>query len=114
MKNQSIINKILFSYILVVLVMVLLIGVSLLPAQIEEMDTNLNKNISQTAAMLAADASIQTEVASGTLSDTMLDRLDQIVKDTSDLDYLVLADKNSHRLYHPDHSHFVTPILRRP
>lgn len=104
MKNMSVTNKILFSYISIVLIMVLLIGATILPSQIQEMEQTLENSISKTASILSEDEAIQNGFKKNSLSATSVQRLDSLVENTEHVDFIVIADTKSTRLYHPDHS----------
>ena len=104
MKRISTTNKILFSYILIVLIMVLFVGVAILPSQIQEMEQTLENSISETASLLSGDETIKNGIAKGVLSDTSVQRLDSLVQSNEHIDFIVIANTESTRLYHPDHS----------
>lgn len=105
MKKFSILKELILSYLLLVAGMALLTGAVLLPAQLNNQRRQLESTISQTALLLASNNSLASEVALGTLSDYTISVLDTICASSSDkFDYLVVANRQGIRLYHPDHS----------
>lgn len=104
MHNQSTMQKILFSYLIILFIIVSLIGITIFPSLLKEMNLNLENDISETAAILSTDTDIRTSISSGNFSDSLISRLDQIMKEKKKIDYIVIADASNIRLYHPNHT----------
>lgn len=103
MKRLSITKKLMVSYILLVVAVSVLSVVMVLPGQIKDMNSHLNGTLSRVAYILASDKEIIEGLKAGKLSPELLDRLSGISEITKDLiDYIVIADENSIRLYHPN------------
>lgn len=104
MKQLSIKNKILCSYVLIVILMIVLVGAIVLPSQIQDMEKNLESTISQISSILSDDEGIQKGLVRDSLTDTSVRKLDRLVSENELVDFIVVADNSSIRLYHPDHS----------
>ncbi len=104
MKRSSTTNKILFSYILIVIIMIFLVGAVVLPSQIQYMEEDLENSILQTSSILSKDQAIQDGLSNNYLSSLSIERLDQLVDENELIDFIVIANTYSTRLYHPDHS----------
>lgn len=104
MRKLSIMKKLLLSYILLVLVITILIGLYMLPIQLTGMEQNLENKISWTCQLLAADSDISKGLDAGFFSQQVIQKLDSLYNSEEDIDYIVIADKSSRRLYHPNHT----------
>lgn len=105
LKKMTIMQKLLLSYSLLVLGITILMGIYILPLQLHTMEDNLESKITDTAYLLSQDSEIITGTKDQSFPSDLIQKLDQIKAscDTS-VDYIVIADCNSIRLYHPDHS----------
>ncbi|MGI6108290.1 MAG: ATP-binding protein [Eubacteriaceae bacterium] len=77
---------------------------TILPVQLESLDQNLEKTISWTSELLSSDSEVVSGLENGSFSQSLTDRLDTLLKDSEDINYIVIADTAGSRLYHPDHS----------
>ena len=103
MKRLSITRKILISYVLLVIVVAAFSVLMILPGQIQEMNHNLENTLSRIAYILAHDVEIRNALEIGECSVQLLHRIDGISELTkSNVDYIVIANNDSIRLYHPD------------
>lgn len=103
MKHQSTMNRIFYSYILVVLCVVLLVGIAVLPLQLQKMNKDLETNIAETATLVATEASVIKGLKQNNIDDTLISRFDTFIENATTIDYIVISNKNSVRLYHPNH-----------
>lgn len=110
MKKYSIMTKLLLSYLILAMGMAILTGAILLPAQLTMQRKNLEDTIAQTALLLGTNQALAQETASGTLSESNRSMLDTVCASSDKFDYLVLADKNGIRLYHPDNLRIGEPF----
>ena len=62
MKKLSVLQKLTFSYCLLVLGIMVLTGIFILPIELKGLDRNLESNISNTASMLSCDPDIINEL----------------------------------------------------
>ncbi len=103
MKRLSVTRKILISYVLLVVVVAALSVLMILPGQIQEMNTNLENTLSRIAYIVAHDSEIISALEVGECSPQLRARLDGISHITkSTVDYIVIANTENIRLYHPD------------
>ncbi len=103
MRKISITQKLLVSYVILVVVVAALSVTLVLPGQIEAMNKNLENTLSRIAYILAHDREVIEAFSNGECSVNLLRRLDGISAITrSSIDYIVLADTHSIRVYHPD------------
>ncbi len=99
-------TKLLSSYILLVIVVAALPILLILPGELQHMESNLEQMLSRTVYILAYDKEIIEGLEAGAFPPHLRQRLDGILKqDNSSIDYLVVADTKSIRLYHPDPGH---------
>lgn len=113
MKKLSIMTKLLISYLLLAAGMAILTGIFILPSQLSSQRRQLEDTISQAALLLASNESLASEASAGTLSSYNIAMLDQISQASDKFDYVVLADQNGIRLYHPDHNLIGEPFSGR-
>lgn len=103
MQRLSITRKILISYVLLVVIVAAFSVLMVLPGQIQEMNTHLETTLSRIAYILAHDVEIKSALEDGKCSTHLLHRIDGISEITkSNVDYIVIANTDSVRLYHPD------------
>lgn len=95
-------QKLMISYIVLILGILFFVLSILIPSQLRTMNTDLENKISWTAEMLSEDDEIRKETEAGTFSEALISRLDSLLSDSKGIDYIVIADTNSTRLYHPD------------
>lgn len=97
-------QKLLLSYTLLILGITFLMGVCILPGEFSSLSQHLDSSITQTASLIAADSAVCEELPTGTFSDDLIQKLDRIFSSSESIDYIVIADRDSTRLYHPDHT----------
>lgn len=103
MKKLSITKKLLISYVLLVITVSILSVVTVLPGQLQTMNQHLEGTLSRVAYILAHDTEIIQALKAGEFAPSLRERLLGISEMTRDtIDYIVIADNNSKRLYHPD------------
>ena len=99
-------TKLLSSYILLVIVVAALPILLILPGELEHMESNLEQMLSRTVYILAYDREIVEGLEAGVFPLHLRERLDGILKQgNGSIDYLVVANTKSIRLYHPDPGH---------
>lgn len=103
MKKLSVMKKLLISYCLLVFAISVLMGIYILPVQLKDMEQYLDDKISLTSRLIACDSGVVNGVSLGILSPELCRRLDEELLASHDIDYIVIADAHSLRLYHPDH-----------
>lgn len=103
MKRLTVTKKLLISYVILVVAVAALSVALVLPGQIQTMEYHLESTLSRLAYILAHDNEIISALRQGKCSPAVCKRLDGISEITKDsVDYIVVADENSLRLYHPD------------
>lgn len=103
MEKLSITKKLLISYLLLVVAVSVLSVVLVYPEQRKTMNQDLEGTLSRVAYILSSDRQVVDELKAGKFSDSLCRRLNGIHEMTRDIiDYIVIADANSIRLYHPD------------
>lgn len=102
MRNLSVTQKLLISYVVLVVAVMALSVALLLPREIDTMERNLEESLSRIAYILAHDREIIDGLNAGGFSKPLCEKLDGIFTLTnSNVDYIVVADTNSIRFYHP-------------
>ena len=96
-------TKLLASYILLVIVMIALSVLLILPREMEQLEATLDQSLSRVTYILAYDKEIIRGLEEGEFSPELRSRLDGILeRGSSTIDYLVVANRDSIRLYHPN------------
>lgn len=104
MKKMSVMQKLLLSYTLLILGITFLMGVCILPGEFNALNQHLDSTITQAASLIASDSAVCEELPTGTFSEDLIQKLDELFSSSENIDYIVIADHNSTRLYHPDHT----------
>lgn len=81
-----------------------LLGAALIPQRLHSFDTELDTSIALTARIVAESSDAENALTDGTASPRWMEKLDTLVAQTEGVDYIVVADVNGKRVYHPDHS----------
>lgn len=103
MKQLSLTKKILVSYVLLVIIMAEFSILIVLPKQIQIMNHNLENTLSRVAYILAHDIEIKEALKGEKYDVCLYHKLDGIFELTrSSIDYIVVANTDSIRIYHPD------------
>lgn len=110
MGRMSVSRKLMVTDCLLVLGMTVLMGALLLPAQLQSMESDLEDEIAWTARLLAEDGEVKEALGAGRVSGELMEWLDGLSGASEDVDYIVVAGKDSIRLYHPDHSRIGEPF----
>ena len=103
-KNESIRTKLSKSYFLLVALLLILTLIFILPAQLKELDTSLDDKISWTGYMLSEDSDVIEGMRQKHFSDSLKKRMADLAAASSEIDYIVFADTEGIRIYHPDAS----------
>lgn len=105
MRKLSILQKLMLSYSLLVLGIMVLTGIFILPSELRGLDQNLEETITHTAAILSSDPEIIEGLQENAFDPALIDRLDQVFADSSQsIDYLVIVSSEDIRFYHQDHT----------
>lgn len=97
-------QKLLLSYTLLILGITFLIGVCILPGEFNALNQHLDSTITQAASFIAADSAVCEELPKGNFSEDLILKLDRLLSSSENIDYVVIANQDSIRLYHPDHT----------
>ena len=100
--DMSVEKKLMLSYIVLVVILIALTAAFMLPAQLTQLNEALDDTISQTAAIVARNQTLISEIEAGSLSDATKSELSSIMSDSDTIDYVVITDASDIRLYHPD------------
>ena len=82
----------------------LLLGVTIIPERLQAYDAELDSDIALTARLTAESSDAQMALTDGRASPQWMERLQALVEETEGVDYIVVADVNGRRIYHPDHT----------
>ena len=104
MERMSVMKKLMISYCVLIVGVMVLMGGYMLPVQLRHMDRSLDDSISWTARLVSEDSAVVEAVDSGIFPQELKERLDRLLGESQDIDYIVISDKDSIRLYHPDNS----------
>lgn len=91
----------------IAVVLFVLLGLTLALTMQDALDTfqyQVDDILHSTVATLAESASVQQSLHDGACAPSLVDYLDSVVRHTTDLDFITIADENSVIVYHVDHS----------
>ena len=90
---------------IILIVMILMVMTSII-VHIERRGTNeqIDRNISELAVVMSEEPLLRSAFENGSVTPETMRFLDTVIQEDSSVDYIVLADTDSVRLYHPDHS----------
>ena len=102
-KNQLVTTIFWSNIILIVIVLLVMTGITV---HIEKKDTNeqIDRNIRELAVVLSEEPLLRSAFKTGHVTDTTMQFLDTVIEEDGSVDYIVLADTDAVRLYHPDHT----------
>ena len=100
--EESIQKKLSKSYFILVGLLLLFTAAFILPAQLKELNTTLEKQISGTGYILSKEPEIISGMKEHNFSSSITQMLSDLMDNSDEIDYIVFADKNSIRLFHPD------------
>ena len=103
MKRLTMLQRLTLSYILLIILLLAMVGAAIVPQQLHELQSSLDTQIMGTAQVLAGETDIRLALEQEQIPAGLMDRLDGLVSDTANLDFIVLADRAGIRLYHPEH-----------
>lgn len=104
MQHMTLYHKIALGSCATLTGILLLLGAVLIPERIEGYNIELDERIALAAQLVAESSDVQEALEQGTVSDALADRLDADAAGHDGFDYIVIADTNSTRVYHPNHS----------
>lgn len=100
--QETIFQKLSKSYFILVAIMILATAAFILPNQLKSFNNSLEDTILGTAYILSENSEIIEGVKKGELSSSLKASLLEMEENSDDIDYIVIADKNSVRLFHPN------------
>ena len=105
-KKLSLLQKLTFSYCLLVLGVMILTGIFILPIELRGLSRNQELTISNTASILSSDPEIIDGLKKETFSSDLIHRMDTLFKQSpEDIDYIVIATTSGKRVYHQKHEY---------
>lgn len=96
------------------LLWMVLLGITLgltLHFSLSTLKEEINSRLISTSSSLAASSMVQQALEEGYCPEHLIEYLDLLVEQTSDLDIITIADTNSIRLYHVVHSRIGQPFV---
>ena len=84
--DMSVEKKLMLSYIVLVVILIALTAAFMLPAQLTQLNEALDDTISQTAAIVARNQTLISEIEAGSLSDATKSELSSIMSDSDTID----------------------------
>lgn len=100
-KKFTLQTKMMLTYSLLVIVILTILGFIMIPERLNSYNVDLDNNLSLMANVLSQDKEIEQALLDGYCSDDLMERLDEL---STTYDYVVIANTDSIRVYHPDHS----------
>ncbi len=97
-------QKLMVGYSALLIGILLLLGSSIIPQRLQSFETELDNRISLTARLIAESSDARDALADQAAPASWVQELDQLAAETSGIDYIVIADIQGRRIYHPDHS----------
>lgn len=103
-KHLTLQQKLTLSCCTLLVGVLVLMGAALIPERLLSYNTELDDRITLTARLVAESSDVREALAQGKASEELIARLDADAAETEGVDYIVIADSESRRIYHPDHS----------
>ncbi len=100
--EESIQKKLSKSYFILVGLLLLFTAAFILPAQLEELNTSLEKQISQIGYLLSKEPDIIAGMKDHQFSSSISQMLSDLMDNSDEIDYIVFADTDSIRIFHPN------------
>lgn len=104
-------HKILLSYMALLMSMVVLTSGLILPMRLAEEKQKLGEGLLDTALIFSLSPEIIEGVENGALSEFAVTQLDNVYALGRSTGYIVIADRNGTRLYHPEHWRIGEPFI---
>ena len=103
LRSLRLTHKMLLSYLCLLLCMLLLMGGLLLPLRLADAKKTLGSELLNSALILSCSPEVISGLESGGFSPEIIEQLDRTNRLAHASGYVVICDKNSIRLYHPEH-----------
>lgn len=103
MKSMTLYHKIALGSCAMIVGILVLLGAVLIPERLESYDNELDNYIALAARLVAESNDVRRALEHGAAEEALVERLDADVGSHVGFDYIVIADTNSIRIYHPDH-----------
>lgn len=100
--SETIQKKLSKSYFLLTAFLLLITALFLLPAQLSEQMRSLEDKISWTGYLLSQNEDVIQAMKEKKIPEVLQKRLTDMLENSEEIDYIVLADTDSIRLFHPD------------
>lgn len=112
LRKQLTLQQLLMLRVTVLLMGILiLLGAALIPERLRSYDAALDEQIALVARLVAESGDTEEAVNTDSVSMYWVQQLDALADDTEDVDYIVVANADGNRVYHPNHrligQHFV-------
>lgn len=112
LRKQLTLQQLLILRVTVLLMGILiLLGAALIPERLRSYDAALDEQIALVARLVAESGDTEEAVNTDSVSMYWVQQLDALADDTEDVDYIVVANADGNRVYHPNHrligQHFV-------
>lgn len=102
MKKRTVQQELTISYFVLVIVLWIFTSIFVIRSRLQEFNETLEEKISWTAYLLSRDGQLVKEMEEGCISETTAKKLHEMEDGSKEIDYIVLADTDSIRLYHKE------------
>ncbi len=102
LETRTIRGKIILTFTIIMAFLMILLGGILIPERIIKEREIRVERITMLANLLGEDEGVKQAVESGTADEELIRRLDEFLE-TYSVDYIVLAQMDGRRVYHPEH-----------
>ena len=89
--------------ILIVIVLMVMTGITV-HLEKREINVQIDRSISELAVIMSEEPLLRDTFKTGQVTDETMQFLDKVIQENESVDYIVLADTDGIRMYHPDHS----------
>lgn len=103
MKRLTLQTKLMLAFTSILLVTIFLIGIITIPSQLHSYDTNLDNTLTLVSNLVSQSNDVKQALIDNKVDKKLSDKLDNLVNDYINVDYVVLANRDSIRIYHPNH-----------
>lgn len=104
MKHLNLQQKIMLSFCTLLLCVLGVLGVTMIPSRMTDYNKTLDNDLSLVARLVSESEDVQESLINNMASEESIKRLDALTNDIESVDYIVVANPDSIRIYHPDHT----------
>lgn len=104
MKHLNLQQKIMLACCGLLIFISAVFGFTMIPSRLKDYDLSLDNDLTLVARLVSESDDVINALNENKTNDNLINRLDNLANDINSIDYIVIANLDSIRLYHPDHT----------